>query len=251
MRWMEKRRPDSAEMLSGVSMGHGLARVDGREKKAAATWRGKADCTVITLARAPSAVPLSGQMVASLAAWPEPAPLPSPLPRSPLPSRPVQPIPGLPTRLNPSRAVAGPRPVQCSTALPFCTRTSSPPPLSCLCLPLVFPPPSIANSTPGDSTKFLRCIQVSLLWGSNCQLSWPRGGTRSIQLPTASSPRLFLTTTTTPGHVDSPRAGHGTIIKTKAAGPQGRRPPCRRPGTRASSPSGAGKFRVAALVAVN
>lgn len=156
MRWMEKRRPDSAEMLSGVTMGHGLARVDGREKKAAATWRGKADSAVITLARAPSAVPLSGQMIASLAAWPEPAPLPSPLPRSPLPSRPVQPIPGLPTRLNPSRAVAGPRPVQCSTALPFCTRTSSPPPLSCLCLPLVFPPPSIANSTPGDSTKFLR-----------------------------------------------------------------------------------------------
>lgn len=78
-----------------------------------------------------------------------------PLPRSPLPSRPVQPIPGLPTRLNPSRAVAGPRPVQCSTALPFCTRTSSPPPLSCLCLPLVFPPPSNANSTPDDSTKFL------------------------------------------------------------------------------------------------
>lgn len=136
-------------------MGHGLARVDGREKKAAATWRGKADSAVITLARAPSAVPLSGQMVASLAAWPEPAPLPSPLPRSPLPSRPVQPIPGLPTRLNPSRAVAGPRPVQCSTALPFCTRTSAPP-LSCLCLPLVFPPPSIANSTPNDSTKFLR-----------------------------------------------------------------------------------------------
>lgn len=136
--------------------GHGLAPVDGREKKAAATWRGKADNAVITLVRAPSDVPSEWPDGCQLGSLARASPTSLPPPSKPLPSRPVQPIPGLPTRLNPSRAVAGPRPVQCSTALPFCTRTSSPPALSCLCLPLVFPPPSIANSTPNDSTKFLR-----------------------------------------------------------------------------------------------
>lgn len=78
MRWMEKRRPDSAEMLSGGVHGPRPRASGWKRKKGRGDMGGKADSAVITLARAPSAVPLSGQMIASLAAWPEPAPLPSP-----------------------------------------------------------------------------------------------------------------------------------------------------------------------------
>lgn len=115
----------------------------GREKKAAATWRGKADNAVITLVRAPSDVPSEWPDGCQLGSLARASPTSLPPPSKPLPSRPVQPIPGLPTRLNPSRAVAAPRPVQCSTALPFCTRTSSPPALSCLCLPASCLPTSL------------------------------------------------------------------------------------------------------------
>lgn len=90
MRWMEKRRPDSAEMLSGVTMGHGLARVDGREKKGRGDMEGKGGqrshhigpCTISCASEWPDDCQLGSLARASPASLPPPS-KPSALSSSP------------------------------------------------------------------------------------------------------------------------------------------------------------------------